>query len=107
MFVSTDIISAHRDGIPEEVARAGCASGHFATGIDPGIDCWRASLQGPLCCRLADAMVAQTVHQWILVIDPMRLWGRIGCKAARCVVPKVVITHPGEEGKTWPVRVLD
>ena len=74
MLVSTDIKSAHRDGITVEIARARRAAGHTGTWIDPGIDGRRAGLKCPLGCRLADAMVAQAVHQRILVVNTMWFW---------------------------------
>ena len=52
-------------------------------GLIPGIDRWRAGLKSPLGCRLADAMVAQAIHQWILVVNPMWLWRRIRCEGTR------------------------
>lgn len=95
--MSTDIVSVYRDGISEEITRARCASGYSGTGIDPRIDRWGAGLKSPLGCRLADAMVAQAIYQWILVINAMWLWRRVSGEAPERVVPEVVVTCPGEE----------
>ena len=105
--MSADVISAYRAGISEEITRTRCAAGHSRAWIEAGIDCWRASLKGPLRCRLADAMIAQAIHQWILVINTMWLRGRIRRQASQRVVPKVIVTHPREECQTWTIRVLD
>src|SRR5215212_290007 len=107
MFMSADVISAHRAGISEEITRTRCAAGHSSTWIEAGIDCWRASLKGPLRCWLANTMISQAIHQRILVINTMWLWGRIGRQAAQRVVPKVVVTNPGKECQTRTIRVLD
>ena len=74
MLVSADIISAHRDGIAEEVARPGRASSDTGTWIDAGIDSRGTCLKSPLCGGLADAMIPKTIHQRILVVNAMWLW---------------------------------
>ena len=74
MLMSADIVSTHRDGISKEVARARRTPGNTGTWIYPGVDRWGAGLKGPLRCRLADSMVAQAVHQRILIVNPMWLW---------------------------------
>ena len=105
--MSADVESANRDGISEEVTCAWCAASNAGTWIDPGIDRWGARLKCPLRGRLANAMITQTIDQWILVVNPMRLRRRIRRKGAQRVEPEVVIAYPGEERESRPIWILD
>ena len=105
--MSADIVSACWNRISEEVPCAWRTSRNTGTWIDPGIDRRRAGLKCPLRCRFADAMITQAVHQRILVVNPMWFWRRIRREAAKCVVPKVVIPRPWEEGEPRPIRILE
>src|SRR4030095_8126169 len=106
MLVCTNIVYTNRNGISEEVARAGCTASNTGTRIYPGIDRRRASLKCRLCGGFANAMIAQAVYQRILIVNPMWLWRRICCEGAERVIPEVVIPYPGEEGKSRPKRGL-
>src|SRR6266540_6749391 len=68
-FVCADVEdAAERNRIPEEVTRPDRAAAQAGTRIRAAVDRRRPGLQRPLRCRSSDPVVAEAVHQPVLVV---------------------------------------